>query len=140
MAVDQIVSSSTDVVTVLTNAGRGITLSPTFQRGFVPNMIDGFRFTLNVPGGDPDAEKISRYRLVPTKVQATADKPPTVIELKGAFDDVCSPAELESFQGLAGAERATGVVLARLHRLDRSKPIDRRPGVRLDPVRDRTAG
>ena len=34
---------------------------------------------------------------MPFKVQATADKPPTAIELKGAFDGVCSPAALEDF-------------------------------------------
>jgi hypothetical protein len=41
--------------------------------------------------------KIVRYRLVPTKVQATGAQPPTAIELMGTFDGVCSPADLEDF-------------------------------------------
>ena len=125
MAVDQIVSQSTDIVTVTAGTGRTITLTPTCQRGFVPNVIDGFRFTLNVKGATMMPTKIFRYRLVPTKVQASASQPPTAIKLMGAFDGVFSPADLEDFRALAGAERATGVVSARLHRRDRSKPIDR---------------
>jgi hypothetical protein len=46
MTVDQIVSQTTDIITVATGGGpRSITLVPTLQRGFVPNVIDGFRFT-----------------------------------------------------------------------------------------------
>lgn len=96
MAVDQIITQSADVLTVAAGS-RTITLVPTFQRGYVPNVIDGFRFTLNVTGSVDMPTKIFRYRLVPSKVQATASQPPTAIELKGAFDGVCSPADLEDF-------------------------------------------
>ena len=61
------------------------------------HTIDGFRFTLNVKSATQMPTKIFRYRLVPTKVQATASQPPTAIELMGAFDGVCSPADLEDF-------------------------------------------
>jgi hypothetical protein len=44
----------------LTVAGgpRSITLVPTFQRGFVPNVIDGFQFTLVVTGASKMPTKI----------------------------------------------------------------------------------
>jgi hypothetical protein len=96
MAVDQIITQSADTLTIA-GGPRSITLTPTFQRGYVPNVIDGFRFTLNVAGAVQMPTKIFRYRLVPFKVQATASQPPTAIELKGAFDGVCSPADLEDF-------------------------------------------
>jgi hypothetical protein len=96
MAVDQIISSSTDVVTV-PGVARGIMLMPTFQRGYVSHVIDGFRFTLNVVSATMMPTKIFRYRVVPTKMQANASEPPTAIELKGFFDGVCSPADLEDF-------------------------------------------
>jgi hypothetical protein len=41
--------------------------------------------------------KIFRYWVAPTKIQASVDQPPTAIKLKGAFDGVCSPADLEDF-------------------------------------------
>jgi hypothetical protein len=47
MALNQVVTHYADSFTVGTNA-RAITLLPTFQRGYVPNVIDGFRFTLRV--------------------------------------------------------------------------------------------
>jgi hypothetical protein len=98
MAVDQIVSRSADPVTVSTVAGsRGITLVPTFQRGYVPDVVDGFRFTLTVTRASQMPTRTFRYRLVPSKMQATVSQPPTVIELMGAFDGVCSPADLEDF-------------------------------------------
>jgi hypothetical protein len=56
MATDEIVSHSFDITTVVATV-RGIVLAPTFQRGFVPNVIDGFRFTLNVTSAN----------MVPTK-------------------------------------------------------------------------
>jgi hypothetical protein len=97
MAADEIVSHSADTLTVVGGTARGILVKPTFQRGYVPNVIDGFRFTLVAESATLMPTKIFRYRLVPTKVQAIADKPPSVIELKGAFDGVCSPAVLEDF-------------------------------------------
>ena len=97
MATTQIVSGTTDTVTVGAVTKRGIILAPTFQRGYVPNVIDGFRFTLCVTSAIMMPTKIFRFRLVPSKVQATAAQPPTAIELMGAFDGVCSPADLEDF-------------------------------------------
>jgi hypothetical protein len=91
------VEHNTDVATVVAGTAHGIVLQPTFQRGYVPNVVDGFRFTLTVTSATLMPTRIFRYRLVPTKVQATADKPPTVVELKGAFDGVCSPSDLEDF-------------------------------------------
>jgi hypothetical protein len=96
MAVDQIVSGTTDVI-ITPSVNRGITLVPTFQRGYVSHVIDGFRFTLNVASATLMPTKIFRYRLVPTKVQPNVSEPPTAIELKGFFDGVCSPADLEDF-------------------------------------------
>jgi hypothetical protein len=95
MAVDQIVSQSTDVT--VASGPRSITLVPTFQRGYVPGAIDGFRFTLAVAGASQMPTKVFRYRLVPTRMAASVDQPPTAIELKGAFDGVCSPVDLEDF-------------------------------------------
>jgi hypothetical protein len=98
MAVKQLISRSKDIATVDTVAGsHGITLAPTFQRGFVAHAIDGFRFTLNVVSANQMPTKIFRYRLVPSQVKASASEPPTAIELMGAFDGVCSPADLEDF-------------------------------------------
>ena len=114
MAVDQIVSQSADIVTVTAGTGRTITLQPTFQRGYVAHVIDGFSFTLNVTRATNMPTKIFRYRLVPTKVQATADKSPTAIELMGAFDGVCSPADLEDFPEDWPAQNARSA----WHRLD----------------------
>ncbi len=91
------IDHNTDVTTVAAGTARGIALQPTFQRGFVPGAVDGFRFTITVVSATLMPTKIFRYRLVPTKVQATADQPPTAIELKGAFDGVCSPVDLEDF-------------------------------------------
>jgi hypothetical protein len=92
------VAVSHDTTTVISASGiRSITLVPTFQRGYVPNVIDGFRFTLQVTGAIQMPTKIFRYRLVPTQVKATTSEPPTAVELKGAFDGVCSPADLEDF-------------------------------------------
>jgi hypothetical protein len=96
MAVDQIVTHDTDVMTVAVGP-RTITLVPTFQRAYVPNAVDGFRFTLAVTGAYLMPTKIFRYRLVPSKVQASVSQPPTAIELLGTFDGVCSPADLEDF-------------------------------------------
>jgi hypothetical protein len=91
------VEQSTDAVLVSAGTARGIMLQPTFQRGYVAQTIDGFRFTLTAPSAAMMPTKIFKYRLVPTRVQANASEPPTVIELKGAFDGVCSPADLEDF-------------------------------------------
>jgi hypothetical protein len=96
MPLDQVVSQSADTFTIA-GGPRSITLVPTFQQGYVPNVIDGFRFTLRVTGAAQMPTKIFRYRLVPTKVQASITTPPTAIELMGAFDGVCSPADLEDF-------------------------------------------
>jgi hypothetical protein len=76
---------------------RTIMLLPTFQRHFIPNVIDGFRFTLQVVEANMMPSKIFRYRVVPTKMQTSVDQPPTAVELAGVFDGVCSPADLEDF-------------------------------------------
>ena len=47
---NQVLSRSSDTVVIAASNGRGITLVPTFQRGYVPNVIDSFRFTLNFTG------------------------------------------------------------------------------------------
>jgi hypothetical protein len=97
MATTQSLDQSADTLIVGTGI-RQITLVPTFQQGYVPNVIDGFRFTLVVTGAVQMPTKIFRYRLVPTRVQAgTVDQPPVAIEYMGAFDGVCSPADLEDF-------------------------------------------
>jgi len=92
----QVLDQSADTLTSATG-GRGITLAPTFQRGYVPGAIDGFRFTLVVTSATQMPTKIFRYRLVPTKLQPVVDQPPTAVEYKGYFDGVCSPADLEDF-------------------------------------------
>jgi hypothetical protein len=96
MSVGMTIDHTADTVTVAVGP-RTITLVPTFQRAYVPNVVDGFRFTLAVTGAYLMPTKVFRYRLVPSKVQATVDQPPTAIELLGAFDGVCSPADLEDF-------------------------------------------
>ena len=96
MALDENQAHSSDTMMVA-GGPRSITMVPTFQRGYVPNVVDGFRFTLQVTGASQMPTKIFRYRLVPTQVKASADQPPAAIELKGAFDGVCSPADLEDF-------------------------------------------
>jgi hypothetical protein len=96
MAVDQVISQASDVLTIASGP-RSIMYLPTFQRGYVPNVIDGFRFTLQITGASQMPTKIFRYRLVPTKIQASVSQPPVAIELKGTFDGVCSPADLEDF-------------------------------------------
>jgi hypothetical protein len=92
----QVLGQSADTMTIKAG-GRGVMLVPTFQRGYVPNAIDGFRFTLVVAGAYQMPSKIFRYRLVPTKLQPVADQPPAGVEYKGYFDGVCSPADLEDF-------------------------------------------
>ena len=57
MALDQVVSQTADTMTV-GGRPRSITLVPTFQRGYVPNVIDGFRFTLVVTGASQMPTKI----------------------------------------------------------------------------------
>jgi hypothetical protein len=97
MALDQTLDQTADTLTVASTI-RSITFVPTFQQGYIPNIIDGFRFTLQVTGANLMPTKIFRYRLVPTRVDGgSVNGPPTAIELKGAFDGVCSPADLEDF-------------------------------------------
>ena len=59
MALDQVVSQTADTLTVA-GAPRSITLVPTFQRGCVPNVIEGFRFTLIVMRASQMPTKIRR--------------------------------------------------------------------------------
>jgi hypothetical protein len=59
MALDQVVSQTADTLTVA-GAPRSITLVPTFQRGCVPNVIDGFRFPLVVTGASQMPTKLLR--------------------------------------------------------------------------------
>jgi hypothetical protein len=105
--VTQSLDHTTDTLTV-PGGPRWITFFPTFQQGFVPNLIDGFRFTIQVTGASQMPTKIFRYRVVPTKVQASVDQPPTAIELMGVFDGVCSPADLEDFPEDWPAQNARG--------------------------------
>jgi hypothetical protein len=97
MALDQTLTQTADTFAIASGP-RSITLMPTFQRGYVPNVVDGFRFTLQVTGAAMMPTKIFRYRLVPTRVNGgNVNTSPTAIELKGVFDGVCSPADLEDF-------------------------------------------
>lgn len=78
-------------------SARRIVLAPTFQRGYVPNVVDGFRFTLTVTAADLMPTKVFRYRVVPVQLRANPAGPPTALDHRGAFDGVCSPADLEDF-------------------------------------------
>jgi hypothetical protein len=82
---------------VVAVGGLSITVLPTFQQGYVPNVVDGFRFTIQITGATQMPTKIFRYRLVPTKIQPAVNQPPTAIEYLGTLDGVCSPADLEDF-------------------------------------------
>jgi hypothetical protein len=76
---------------------RRIVLKPTFQRGYIPDVVDGFRFTVTVVAANLMPTKIFRYLAVPTQVRSNPAGPPDIIESRGAYDGVCSPADLEDF-------------------------------------------
>jgi hypothetical protein len=62
---DTAIAQFTDAQVAVTT--RSVTLQPTFQRGYVPNVIDGFRFTLQVTGAVLMPTKIFRYRVGTTR-------------------------------------------------------------------------
>jgi hypothetical protein len=76
---------------------RRIVLVPTFQRGYVPNVVDGFRFTVTATSANLMPTKIFRYRVIPVQLRANPAGPPVEIDHRGSYDGVCSPADLEDF-------------------------------------------
>lgn len=78
---------------------RGITITPYFQRDFVPGSHDGFRIRIEAADGVDMPDEVFAYRALP--LQPGQDEP------VGFFDHICSSVDLAEFPAAAPLVNAT---------------------------------